>query len=329
MHDTDPTPTGFAPSPGLLDSARDVELTPAGCNLDFWIEKVAQGALAGLVGGHRPDAHVPAYVLEPGPVRESLVEELAFRAMAEEDSARAVSRLVRTAPDTDTLEFFATQLLDEARHARVFRGHLVELGVPAADLIPTMERVAGESRERILRPLAELAPRPHFIEGVAFINVLAQEVLGPFAELAERKWRKLDPAAADVARSASVDEIRHLTVGAAVIRRHLRDRPNDKRRMLDFIARGRGLCAQLPVTDTLLARELRFQEGLDAYGEIVRDCELEPGRRLVDTTPEERVELALAWSRDAQQSRLAYMGLGGVVPPLPRARARSAGWPGC
>jgi hypothetical protein len=42
---------------------------------------------------------------------------------------------------------------------------------------------------------------------------------------------------------------------------------------------------------------------------LVGDYELIPGRRLVDTTPEERLMTAAIWSQQMQDSRLAYMGL--------------------
>jgi hypothetical protein len=137
--------------------------------------------------------------------------------------------------------------------------------------------------------------------------------VAPFNELTGRKWRKLDPAAADIARGVDVDEIRHRTVGATVLRRHLREHPEDRSALVDFIARGRKLWKELPVTDALLTRERRFQEGLDEYREIAGGYELEPGRRLVDSTPEERVQLALSWWRDVQESRMAYMGLEDAV----------------
>jgi hypothetical protein len=311
MSNTEPTLTaGFAYEPRRFGRGRGIALTPAGCNLDFWLERVAQGTLAGLVGGHRPDAHVPAYMLEPGALRSSLIEEFAFRSMAEQVAARSAAYLVQTAPDNDTLEFFATQVIDESRHARVFRGHILELAIPEPDLPATMERAAGEEREIVLAPLSKLIDElDGYVEGLTLVTVLVEEVVAPFTELTGRKWRKLDPAAADIARGVDIDEIRHRTVGATVLRRHLQEHPEDRARLVDFIARGRRLWKELPVTDALLARERRFQEGLDECAEIAGDYELELGLRLADSTPEERVQLALTWWREVQESRMTYMGL--------------------
>ena len=301
-------------APGLLDGAMSLELTAQTCSVEYWLGAVAQGTLRGLVNGHSPAAQVPAWMREPGPLRQALVEEFAFRAMAEEKATRALSYLVLHAPDLPAMEFFATQLIDEARHASVFRGHLLELGVPQAQLLATMETVAGRDRDRVLVPLEEFglplgAQDADFIGGVIVLTVLVEGVLAPAAELSERKWRLLDPAAAEIERAAGVDEIRHLTVGSSVVRQHLQAHPQDRPRLQDLISRGRQLWAGLPVLDVLLRRETLFQEGMQALADVVGDYEIWPGRRLVDSTPEERLMTAATWSEEMQDSRLAYMGL--------------------
>jgi hypothetical protein len=302
-------------APGLLEGAMTLELTPQTCNLEYWLGAVAQGTLRGLVrGGHRPDAEIPAWMTEPGPLRDALIEEFAFRSIAEEKATRALSYLVLHAPDVDTMEFFATQLIDEARHSSVFRGHLLELGVPAEELEATVERVAGGDRDRVLVPLENFGlplgrDAGDFIGGVIVLTVLVEGVLAPAAELSERKWRLLDPAAAQIERAAGVDEIRHLTVGSAVVRQHLEAHPEDRDRLRDLIRRGRAMWADLPVFDVILRRERLFQQGLEALADVVGDYELEPGTRLLDTTPEDRLMMAATWSQEMQDGRLAWMGL--------------------
>ncbi|KAA2250993.1 VlmB-like protein [Solihabitans fulvus] len=300
-------------APNLIDGAMTLDLTPQQCNLDYWITSVAQGTLQGLVGGHRPEAQIPAYMREPGPLRDALISELGFRSIAEEKATRAISDLVAIAPDLDTMEFYATQLIDEARHSRVFRGHLVELGVPERDLAATIEATSGKDIAQVLVPLEEFSEpvrqAKDFVGGVIVLTVLVEGVLAPAAELSERKWRKLDPAAAEIERGAGIDEIRHLTVGSSVVRDYLKDRPDEKPRLAELIARGQELWGSVPVLDMLLRREALFQEGLLQHTDVVGDYEIWPGRRLVETTPEERIEKALGWSLDMQQTRMAYMGL--------------------
>jgi 1,2-phenylacetyl-CoA epoxidase catalytic subunit len=292
-----------------------LELTPQRCNLRYWLGAVAQGTLRGLVnGGHRAETATPAWMREPGPLRQALIEEFAFRSIAEEKATRALSYLVRHAPDIDTMEFFATQLIDEARHSSVFRGHLVELGVAQDELTATIERVAGQDRDQILVPLENFAlplgDEGDFIGGVCVLTVLVEGVLAPAAQLSELKWQRLDPAAAEIERAAGVDEIRHLTVGSAVIKQYLQANPGELPRLKDLIDRGRTMWVGLPVLDMILRRERLFQEGMQQLEHVVGDCELTPGQRLIDSTPEERLMLAATWSLDMQDSRLSYMGLG-------------------
>lgn len=302
-------------APGLLAGAMSLDLTPQACNLEYWLGAVAQGTLRGLVhGGHRTEAVTPEWMREPGPLRQALIEEFAFRSIAEEKATRALSYLVLHAPDIDTMEFFATQLIDEARHSSVFRGHLVELGVPQEELQATIEQVAGEDRAKILVPLEDfglpLGRDGDFIAGVCVLTVLVEGVLAPVAELSELKWRLLDPAAAEIERAAGIDEIRHLTVGSAVIRQYLQANPGERPRLKDLIERGRALWGGLPVLDMILRREKLFQEGMHQLAHVVGDHELAPGKRLVDSTPEERLMMAATWSMQMQDSRLAAMGLG-------------------
>lgn len=301
-------------TPSLVAEAMSVELTPQQCHLDYWFSSVVQGTLRGMVAGHSAQATAPAYMKERGPLRDALMNEFAFRSIAEEKATRAICYMVANAPDVENMEFFGTQLIDEARHSRVFRGHLMELGVPENELFATIQDIAGEDSRRILVPLEEFAlpivrDQRDFIAGVVILTILVEGVLAPSAELSERKWRVLDPAAAEIELGANLDEIRHLTVGAAVVRQHLIDRPEEKDRLVDIISKGRKLWTELPTNEVIFKRELYFQEGLKQHAEVVGDYEIWEGKRLIDTTPEERLMTANQWSMDMQNARLLYMGL--------------------
>jgi hypothetical protein len=309
----------WAEAPSLIEGASRLELSARDCDLDYWFDNVPRGTLSGLVHGHSANARIPDYMLRPGPLRDAIMNEFAFRSIAEEKATRAITYIVASAPDVYTMEFFATQLIDEARHSRVFRGHLLELGIRETELFDTIERISGDDSRAILVPLEEFAlpmirDQRDFIAGVVILTILVEGVLAPAAELSERKWRYLDPAAAEIERGANIDEIRHLTVGSDVVRRYLVDHPAEKQRVLDLITRGRALWAQLPATDVIVKRELYFQEGLEQQADLVRDYLVWPGKRLVDTTPEERLMAANTWSNEMQNSRLQYMGLAEAIP---------------
>jgi hypothetical protein len=299
-------------APGLLDGAMNMELSAEECGVRHWLRTVPQGTLRGRLDGHDAALTVPRHMREPGPLRDALAQEYAFRGEAEEKATRALSYLVANAPSVATMEFYATQVLDEARHAMVFRNHVVALGFDR-DLAVTL---ASDAVRTILDPLEEFSlpiMREDFIGGVVTIAIILEGALAPTAELAERKWRPLDPAAAEIDRGAGIDEIRHLTVGASIAKQHLEAHPEDRDRVASLIQRGMRMWTVLPVGEMVLRRERLFQRGLEQHADLVGDYEVWPGRRLVDTTPEERQAKAEEWSRDMRVSRLAYIGLGEAV----------------
>jgi len=313
-------------APRLLEGSAEIELSLHDCGIEYWLRNVAQGSIVGTEHGRRPGAVIPPMLREAGPLRDSRVEEVAFRALSEDAATRICALITAAAPDTATMDFFATQTLDEARHAETFRHHLIDLGVPEAELLETIERVAGPDRDRIVEPLwrwalpaveggagelLSLREDPHaFVNGVVMITILLEGVLAPTTELAERKWQPISEASADIERGACVDEIRHLAVGSWIVREHVRQHGTaEKERILALIEEGRARWEALPVVDMLLTREGRFQEGLDANRDAIGDAEIWPGRRLVDTTVEERVMKAGTWAVEVQDQRMAYMGL--------------------
>jgi hypothetical protein len=301
-------------APNILDGATEVELSPYDCDLEYWLTNVAQGSLMGLRYGRRPQATVPDFLRADGPLRDSLLAEMSFRSLSEEAATKACAMITTAAADVVGMEFYATQTLDEARHAQSFRHHLADLGIPEDRLVATVHQAAADERENILEPLWEWGLpvfENNFINGVIIVTVLLEGVLAPTTELSERKWKPISDATADIERGACVDEIRHLAVGSWFVREHIaRHGESERRRILALITEGRARWESLPTIEVLNKREALFQEGIEQHREHIGDYELAPGRRLVDTTAQERVGMALSWSLSIQESRLRYMGLG-------------------
>ncbi|MGX7827578.1 VlmB-like protein [Actinokineospora sp. 24-640] len=306
----------FDNAPSLLDGAKELVLTAEHCNLAYWFTDVAQGTLAGRgATGHTPDALVPDYMRQKGhPLREALVLEFGFRALSEELATRVLSHYVANAPGIPEMEFFATQLIDEARHARVFREHLVEMGVARDRLFREIEEMTADYRKRVLAPVEDYAldivrDRKDFYGGVAVFTIVIEGVLAPAAELSERKWGVLDPAAGEISRGTSIDEIRHLVVGSTILRDHLAVTPGYRPRLLEILEAGRQLWNEVPDREYVIHREELFQEGMLRHADLVADYELWPGVRMLDTTPEERYDAAERWTDEMAASRMAFMGL--------------------
>jgi hypothetical protein len=317
-------PTGseahWKTAPGLLDGAMNLSLTAQQCDLAYWLRNVAQGTLADRTEtGHTPQEITPGYMREAGPLRDALVLELGYRSVAEERATRVLAHYVANAPSIPEMEFYATQLIDEARHSMVFRNHLIELGVPAAELHSTVEAMSVDYVREVIDPILDFALRVvaqegDFVAGVAVFTIVIEGVLAPAAELSERKWNVLDPAAGAIARGASIDEIRHLTVGSSVIREHLARDPGLRPRLLSILAAGRRIWDEIPDKKYVLYREELFQDGMREHAGLLPDYELWPGQRMLDTTPEERYDAAERWTDQMAESRMAYMGLEEGLP---------------
>lgn len=310
-----PTEADFEAAPGLLEGAMNLTLTARDCDLRYWLSAVAQGTLIGRTEtGHAIGAVTPEYMIKSGPLREALMLELGWRSVAEEVATRVLSHFVIGAPAIPEMEFYVTQVLDEARHSMVFRNHLVELGVPAERLHEVVATMSADYTAEVLNPIAEFAVRTvrddgDFVGAVAAFTIVVEGALAPAAELSERKWNLLDPAAGEIARGSAIDEIRHLTVGSSIVREHLILHPEFRPRVLEIITAGRALWDEVPSRKYALQREELFQEGMQEHADLLADYEVFPGRRLLDTSASERYDIAERWSDEMTEARLVYMDL--------------------
>ncbi|MEU1484175.1 VlmB-like protein [Streptomyces sp. NPDC005752] len=302
-------------APGLLDGAKELTLGPEDCDLAYWFTSVAQGTLRDRgETGHHVDAVVPGFLKEPGPLRDALVLEFGFRGLSEEIATRLLGHYVAIAPGVPEMEFYATQLIDEARHARVFRNHLVELGVPQKTLLKDIDEMAADYRKRVLDPVVDFTldivrDQADFAGGVAVFAIVIEGVLAPAAELSERKWTPLSPATGEISRGTAIDEIRHLTVASTILRDHVAAHPEYRPRLLEILRAGVRLWDEIPDREFVIHREELFQEGMAQHADRIGDYEIWPGVRMLDTTPEQRYDMAERWTDEMAESRMAYMGL--------------------
>lgn len=314
-------------APGLLDGAKELTLGPEECDLAYWFTSVAQGTLRDRgETGHHADAVVPGFLKEPGPLRDALVLEFGFRGLSEEIATRLLGHYVAIAPGVPELEFYATQLIDEARHARVFRNHLVELGVPQKTLLKDIDEMAADYRKRVLDPVVDFTldivrDQADFAGGVAVFAIVIEGVLAPAAELSERKWTPLSPATGEISRGTAIDEIRHLTVASTILRDHVAAHPEYRPRLLEILRSGVQLWDEIPDREFVIHREELFQEGMAQHADRIGDYEIWPGVRMLDTTPEQRYDMAERWTDEMAESRMAYMGLPLEALSSPRAGA--------
>jgi hypothetical protein len=296
----------------LLEDAIDGSLTPQACDLGYWFGRVGR-RFADEPHGHCAAAAIPPWMLADSPIRKALLSEFAFRARTEESATRKLGRLVQLAPTLDTMDFYATQLIDEARHAYVFRNHLIDLGLSRANIEAEITSICGSYVEQVLVPLErftdQLEAQADFIGGVVLLAIIAEGALAPAAELSALKWRSVDPRAAEIAAGANWDETRHLAVGSNIVRDHVRAHPPEKRRLEELIRAGMDLWQRLPLVPMMIERETLFQQGIERLKGELSGVELLPGRPLLETGVQDRLVIQFQWSQRMRAERLAWMGL--------------------
>ncbi|MGW0659739.1 VlmB-like protein [Streptodolium elevatio] len=302
----------------LFDGGDELVLTAEQCGLRYWFDNVPYGTLRGHAEGHLPDVTTPELVREPGPLHDVLVREVAFRTLAEERAAGSLGYLVLDAPNLACMEFYATQLIDETRHAMVFREHLVDLGVPREERDARLDELNAHDRATIITPLEEyvlpvIRDQHDFYGAVVLLTTLVEGVLAPAFEQSELKWRPLDPVMADIQKGAGIDEVRHLAVGSSIVRRHLADNPDETERIAEIVRGGMHLFYELPVMQQQQSWEALFQEGMEQHADLLADYELWPGRKLLDTTPDERIGKTLEMTFRIHENRLKDMGLASAL----------------
>jgi hypothetical protein len=317
-----PREADFDLAPNLLEGAMSLTMTTRDCDLRYWLTAVAQGTLVGrATTGHAAAVGTPEFMRKPGPLREALILELGWRSVAEDRATRTLSYFVAKAPGVPEMDFYATQVLDEARHSMVFRNHLVELGVPAGQLHETIAELSADYVADVLTPIEEFVVRTvcdedDFVGAVAAFTIVVEGVLAPAAELSERKWDRLDPPAGEIARGAGIDEIRHLTVGSSIVREHLIRNPGYRSRAMEIVIAGRKIWDEVPVLKYVLRRENLFQEGMREHADLLDGYEVFPGRKLLETTATERYDIAEHWTDEMAEARLRYMDLAEAIPIL-------------
>src|ERR1700761_6404834 len=169
-------------APTVMESVESMRLSVGHCNLNYWYRHVASTA-AKLRCGHQPGVSTPPHMLAPGGFREALLREFSFRAIAEEKAARAIGHLVASAPTAAEMNFYATQMIDEARHAEAFKAHIGEI-VGDSNVDRTVHTYGHQGCVEILDPLEtyaldEMRGDFAYLIGVATLTILVEGVLAP------------------------------------------------------------------------------------------------------------------------------------------------------
>lgn len=193
--------------------------------VQHWLESAAQGHLLGTEHGHHAGEREPDWLLADGTLRARAIETTVQLVVAERCALAASAALVGAAPDEASARYFATQTLDEARHAEVFRQRLLDLGVARDGVEDAVRDAAHPSLLRFADALLERADRKDFLATLVGANLLLDGMAFHVFELLHARHDAPNPKFAHTLAGAIADERRHLRFGESRIATLLRADP--------------------------------------------------------------------------------------------------------
>ena len=283
--------------------------------INNWLKRVGQDSLAGLEHGRSSDYTPSPYLLEDTPLQSALLKEYSFKTLSEKQATISICQLVKLIARHEDFEYWMTQIFDEARHTASFRQHLITLGMATSATVDQLvEEVNQSAWQQIITPLQSfwdeyVGEHGSYACGVAIVSIVLEGVLAPSAELGERKWLPFDRGAAQIQHFANIDEIRHLAVCADIVRREINASDQTRKEVSACVREGLQLWERLPVAEMMFEREQDYQAGMRQFPDLVQDYYLDDGLPLLNSTPEQRIELAIKWSKELQYARMADIGL--------------------
>ncbi|EPF73898.1 hypothetical protein [Acinetobacter rudis] len=247
--------------------------------------------------------------------KKSLIHELSFKSLTEFYASKSILDIIKLAPTIEEYDFLNTLLIDETHHSYLFRSYLQQNSfLTLDDPVNEMAVVLNYAHLDVVQPFQNLVQKwvvekKNFYAGIIIITIILEGVLAPTAELSERKWLPFYPNAAKVQNYANLDEIRHLTVCAEILKRQIDKKPKIVQQLKECIQEGLQLWEISNMHEIILNREELYQQGMQQNLAQIEDFYLVDGIFLKDTVPEQRIEITNSLVEKMQKSRLQYIGI--------------------
>lgn len=294
----------------LVKCASTTVMKPEEWDIETWMNRVVREDLSGTTFGIENGKKYASNLNDD--LREALWRELSFKSYSEDLAARGLAKLAEMAPNDSDFQYLLTHALDESRHAVNFAKHFYSVyGQESEGLIESLNK---EYIDNILTPLKTLfdeyvVEKGNYYCGIAMIAIVLEGVLAPSSELSEIKWLPFDERAAQVQKSANVDEIRHLCVCAEILKKGLNSSQEMRKEIVECIRRGLTLWNEVPVLEMLQTRESLYQNGMRAKLDSITDYKITDDILLKETDQNQRIQIASQWSHMMQYERLDYLGI--------------------
>lgn len=296
---------------GLIHNAVSIEMKPEDWGLDSWLDEQIN-----VLNNYKTNFdNDPKLTYHEGPLRESIIRELAFKTVCEYEATKGLLLLADKAPNYVDFDFFLTQIFDEGVHCKLFREHLVRIGFANNhNVAHKINNLLHRYLEKIIKPMRAyfekwVVDKESYFGGVVIVTIVLEGVLAPTSELSEIKWFPFDRTASVTQARANLDELRHLTVCSNILKKQIDNDSQLKTVASECINEGLSLWHDISLSELYIERETLYQKGLEQNKHLIEGYELYDGLLLADSTVESRLDLSNKLVDQMQRGRFKYIGL--------------------
>lgn len=275
-----------------------------------WMERTPWRNLHGTKFGRDPaDTQPHRAVMEDPLLRQVCLIDMATFITAERVSVKAVSGMIRIAPDDASRGFLCTQAIDEARHYEVFCRRMADYGITPQERAKYEARVLTKSLASFYSLIEEQVDKGDFLASTLAQNITMEGLAYPLYRYEIKYWQRFDPALSKIITGAFADESNHVTFGEAVVRDQLRMMGSDSRNKAIKLLRDLQSLMCAAFDDAIKYHIGLYQAAANNHMDVVGDLEIFPGKLLRDTDEETQTRLLLAEIKSEQSRRMSNLGI--------------------
>ncbi|MEW6775644.1 MAG: ferritin-like domain-containing protein, partial [Bdellovibrionota bacterium] len=276
--------------------------------IDRWLRACPQGYLNETTYGHKAQTKENPFIFEDEITREQVLMGNAHFVAGERAALAASSGLINAMPDEASKIFLSTQTLDEGRHVEIFTHRMMDLGLKTAE---EREAFIGSHVNKNLVKFAEVllekVDKKDFVSAITGQNIILEGMAFSVFEFSRMQAQFMDPVGAQVLEGVIADERRHVGFGENRLGKLVKQFPEKRKDIQDTI---KGMTHYMVETfrGVLKANATVMREQMKRFSHLFENVEFIPGKKLLDTTPEDQFEYLLGRIKNEHKKRLERLG---------------------
>lgn len=277
--------------------------------IDNWLRACPQGYLKETNYGHKPKAAENSFLFEDEVTREQILMGNAHFVAGERAALAASSGLINAMPDEASKLFLSTQTLDEGRHVEIFTHRMMDLGLKTAEERESF--IASHVNPNLVKfaeVLLEKVDKKDFVSAITGQNIILEGMAFSVFEFSRVQAQFMDPVGAQVLDGVIADERRHVGFGENRLGKLVKQFPEKRKDIQDTI---RGMTHYMEETfrGVLKANAKVMERQMKRFSYLFEKVEFVPGKKILDTTPEEQFNFLLGRIKNEHKNRLERLGI--------------------